>query len=96
MTYLPLLARGGTYVTMTVTSDSQDFKTILLAGERTIKSSCNFQYSDYWEALSLLENSETDFCSIITHRFAVDDALEAFRVAEDKAETGAVKVIILF
>jgi threonine dehydrogenase-like Zn-dependent dehydrogenase len=96
MTYLPLLARGGIYVTMTVTSDSQDFKTILLAGERTIKSSCNFQYSDYWEALSLLENSETDFCSIITHRFAVDDALEAFRVAEDKAETGAVKVIILF
>lgn len=95
-TYLPLLARGGTYVTMTVTSDSQDFKAILLAGERTITSSCNFQYSDYWEALSLLENSGIDFCSIITHRFAVDDALEAFQVAEDKAATGAVKVMIVF
>lgn len=83
-------------MTMTVTSDSQDFKAILLAGERTITSSCNFQYSDYWEALSLLENSGIDFCSIITHRFAVDDALEAFQVAEDKAATGAVKVMIVF
>ncbi len=81
-TYLPLLARGGTYITMTVMSDQQDFKTILLAGERKITSSCNFQYSDYWEALSFLEDSKIDFCSIITHRFAVDDYLEAFCVAE--------------
>lgn len=93
--YLPLLARGGRFVTMTVTSDPQHFSTLMLAGERSIMSSCNFQYPDYDKALTLLEQREIDATRIITHRFSLDDALEAFRVAEDKQHTGAVKVMLV-
>lgn len=92
--YLPLLARGGRYITMTVTDDHQDFRTILLAGERSVASSCNFQYPDYYEALSLLESGVVDGTAIITHRFPLAGALEAFRVAEEKSSTGAVKVVL--
>jgi L-iditol 2-dehydrogenase len=31
---------------------------------------------------------------IITHRYAIDQAVEAFRVADKKSETGAVKVLL--
>ena len=92
--YLPLLARGGTYVTMTVTDKPQDFRTVALAGERSITSSCNFQYPDYYEAISLLDQGKVDAASVITHRFPLADAVEAFRVAEDKMATGAVKVVL--
>jgi threonine dehydrogenase-like Zn-dependent dehydrogenase len=31
---------------------------------------------------------------IITHQYPISDAVEAFRVAEDKEKHGAVKVVI--
>lgn len=92
--YLPLLARGGRYVTMTVTEDPQDFSTSLLAGERSISSSCNFQYSDYHDAMELLRDHALDAKAIITHTFALAHALEAFAAAEDKSRAGAVKVML--
>ena len=92
--YLPHLARGGRYVMMTVTDRPQTIRTISLAGERSISSSCNFQYPDYSEALWLVETGAVDPTPIITHRFALEDAVEAFRVAEDKASSGAVKVLL--
>ena len=92
--YLPFLARGGTYVTMTVSDKPQDFRTVTLAGERSITSSCNFQYPDYYEAIALLDQGKVDAVPVITHRFPLTDAVEAFRVAEDKMETGAVKVVL--
>ncbi len=93
-TYLPMLARGGKYVTMTVTDQPQELRTVLLAGERSVSSSCNFQYPDYWEALSMLEQGIVDPSPIFTHRFPLSEALRAFEVAEDKAGTGAVKVLL--
>lgn len=93
-TYLPLLSRGGRYVMLTVTENAQDFRTILLAGERSIVSSCNFRFEDYWEALSLLETGQIIPGPIITHTYALADALDGFRVAEDKEHTGAVKVVM--
>jgi len=92
--YLPMLARGGRYVTMTVTDEPQPFRTVALAGERALLSSCNFQYPDYHEALSLLEQRKVDGSPIITHRFPLDQAIEAFRAAEDKSASGAVKVLL--
>ena len=92
--YLPVLARGGRYITMTVNDKPQEFRTVSLAGERSIASSCNFQYPDYYEALSLLELGKVDGSPIITRRFPLADAVEAFRVAEDKSESGAVKVML--
>ena len=92
--YLPMLARGGRYVTMAVSEESQRFNTAVLAGERSIHSSCNFRFSDYHEALSLLERGAVDVSPIVTHRLPIERALEAFRIAEDKASSGAVKVML--
>jgi len=93
--YIPLLARGGVYVTMTVTDQPQEIKTVMLAGERSISSSCNFQYAGYHEALALLEQGKVDGSPIIAHRFPLADAIEAFRIAEDKSASGAVKVLLM-
>ncbi len=92
--YVPLLARGGKYVTLTVTDRPQDFRTTALAGERSITSSCNFQYPDYHDATSLLETGKVDTAPVITHRFRLTEALEAFRAAEDKTTSDAVKVVL--
>lgn len=92
--YLPLLGRGGTYVTMTVTEEPQQLRTIHLAGERSLASSCNFRLGEYYEGLSLLQRGKIDATPIITHQFHLEQAVEAFRTAENKLETGAVKVIL--
>ncbi|OFX16493.1 MAG: hypothetical protein A2Z18_07465 [Armatimonadetes bacterium RBG_16_58_9] len=92
--YLPLLARGGRYVTMRVTEQPQTFRTVALAGQRCIISSANFSYPNYREAMSLLEQQKIDTAVAITHRFPLDQAIEAFRIAEDKATSGAVKVVL--
>ncbi|MDH7601301.1 MAG: alcohol dehydrogenase catalytic domain-containing protein [Armatimonadota bacterium] len=92
--YLPLLARGGTYVIMTVTDELQKLHTISLAGERALVSSCNFRFSEYYEGLSLLQGCKIKPAPVITHRFHLSNAIEAFRTAENKSETGAVKVML--
>lgn len=92
--YLPLLARGGTYVTMTVTDEPQEFKTISLAGERCIVASCNFQLEDYYYGLELLQKGAIESSHIITHRFPLEQAIDAFWTAENKDKTGAVKVVL--
>lgn len=92
--YLPLLARGGTYVTLTVTSEPNDFVTARLAGERSILSSCNFRFAEYYEGLALLQEDKIEVSPVITHRFHLEDAIEAFQTAENKHESGAVKVVL--
>jgi len=92
--YLPLLERGGTMVTMTVRETEEPFPTKLLAGERTLTSSCNFRFDEYEEAVRLLESGAVDPLPMITHRYPLTEALEAFRVAENKDASGAVKVVL--
>ena len=48
---------------------------------------------DFDEGAALLAAQPDLVATIITHRFALDDAAEAFRVAADRA-AGAIKVVI--
>jgi threonine dehydrogenase-like Zn-dependent dehydrogenase len=43
--------------------------------------------------LFLLESFLNGTDTLITHRFALDDAVEAFRVASDRS-TGAIRVVL--
>ncbi|KAJ3571780.1 hypothetical protein NPX13_g5264 [Xylaria arbuscula] len=53
-----------------------------------------YRYCNTWpRAIRLLENGVLDLSKLVTHRFKLEDSLEAFKVAADP-KTGAIKVQI--
>ena len=48
---------------------------------------------DFVEAADLLAARPELTDTLITHRFAIDDAVEAFRIAQDKS-TGVFRVVV--
>jgi len=91
---LQILKKGGTLVLMAAKEDELGLPSLLLSGERTIKTSSNAMYSDFPKAIELVSSGQVKVEPLITHRFALSDALNAFEVACNKNKTGAVKVII--
>ncbi|MEA3225704.1 MAG: alcohol dehydrogenase catalytic domain-containing protein [Planctomycetota bacterium] len=91
---LDILKKGGTLVLMAAKEDELSFPSLLLSGERAIRTSSNAMYTDFPKAIELVSAGQVKVAPLITHRFALSDALNAFEVACNKSETGAVKVII--
>lgn len=62
----------------------------VLRKQLTVKGSWNSSYNsrvnDWAEALDILKNSEFDFTSFVTHKFAMKDYEKAFEVFKDKNE----------
>jgi threonine dehydrogenase-like Zn-dependent dehydrogenase len=48
---------------------------------------------EFAEAVDVLAARPDIAATLITHRFALDEAVEAFRVADDRA-SGAIKVVL--
>lgn len=65
-----------------------------LAGERTVTTCSNNRYADFGTALQLLANGQVVVEPMITHRFPLHRALEAFETVRNKVQTGALKVVI--
>lgn len=54
-----------------------------------------YRYSNTWpKAIRLVKNGVIDLQKLVTHRFAIDDALKAFETAANP-KTGAIKVQIM-
>jgi threonine dehydrogenase-like Zn-dependent dehydrogenase len=70
------------------------FPALLLSGERTLKTSSNAYYSDFSRALDFLATGMIDVEPLISHRLGLSQALEAFQIACNKAESGAIKVVL--
>ena len=93
------LARpGGTMVVLGVYDDDVVWPHLqcFVKELRTIPSMgfCHHQGgSDYLSAATMLAQRQELAKSLITHRFPIEDAAEAFRVAADKS-TGALRVVI--
>lgn len=68
--------------------------TTLVTNELEIRGSCSYGEADIQEVLTNLFEKKTKVGKIVTHRFALDDIVEAFECFENTAETGAMKVII--
>ncbi len=91
---LGILATRGVLVMMATKGDEIRFPALLLSGERTIRTSTNSLYRDFPRAMELVRAGAVRVEPLITHRFALSDGVEAFEVAADKAQTGAIKVIL--
>lgn len=91
---LKMLKPGGTLVLLATKEPVISFKALQLSGERTIKTSSNAMYSDFPRALAMLASGKVNVKPLISHRFPVSKAVEAFDVACRKQETGAIKIVL--
>jgi len=91
---LPIVARGGRLVRLAIHEKEESFNSLLTAGQRMVITSANFKYEEFPIAMDLLCTGKVNAGALITHRFPIERALEAFEVAANKAESGAIKVII--
>lgn len=61
---------------------------------REVDLQFQYRYSNTWpRAIRLVENGIIDLSKLVTHRFKLEDAIEAFKTAADP-KTGAIKVQI--
>jgi threonine dehydrogenase-like Zn-dependent dehydrogenase len=91
---LKILKKGGTLVLMATKEDELRFPSLLLSGERTIRTSSNAMYTDFPRVIELVSARQVKVDPLVTHRFGLSDAVRAFEVACNKSKSGAVKVII--
>jgi len=91
---LRMLRKGGTVVLLATKDKNIQFPALLLSGERTLKTSSNALFSDFPRALELLASGIVRVKPLISHRFPLSGALDAFQVACNKSISGAVKVVL--
>lgn len=91
---LRLLDNAGILVLMATRDREIRFPSLMISGERTLRTSSNARFSDFPKALGLLAAGLVKVEPMVTHRFALSRGLEAFEVACDKERTGAIKVMV--
>ena len=91
---LALLRRGGRAVLMAHPSERVELDSCLFTGERSVTTSCNNPYADYPTAIEWMASGRVRVAPLITHRIAIEQAHEAFAVAEAKETHGAIKVLV--
>ena len=91
---LRMLANAGVVVLMATKDKEFTVPSLLISGERTIKTSANAMLSDFPKAVELLEAGMLKVDPLVTHRFPLSRAIEAFAVACSKDQNGAIKIIM--
>ncbi|MBN2553759.1 MAG: alcohol dehydrogenase catalytic domain-containing protein [Spirochaetales bacterium] len=91
---LSMLDKSGTLVLLAVHGRKIPIAPIWFSGERRIMSSANNRYGDFPRAIELMASGAVKVKSLITHRFALPDAPEAFRVMLHKDREKAYKVVL--
>jgi len=62
---------------------------------REVDLQFQYRYANTWpRAIRLMESKTIDLGKLVTHRFKLEDAMEAFETSRDAARTGSVKVMI--
>ncbi|RLF19371.1 MAG: hypothetical protein DRZ82_06000 [Thermoprotei archaeon] len=91
---LKSLARGGRLVLVALSKERITIDLTMLSGERVITSSANNLYYEYTVAVKLLSSHRVQVRPFITHVFNLDEIEEAFKVAINKDEYDAIKVVV--
>jgi threonine dehydrogenase-like Zn-dependent dehydrogenase len=92
---LSILNKAGAFVLLAVHEDPLALPSVLLSGERSLLTSSNSRYRHFPEAIDLLAEGKIQVEPLITHRFHLPDALEAFAVMRGKEQHQAYKVVIV-
>jgi L-iditol 2-dehydrogenase len=92
---LALLNTSGTLVLLAVHEQPIAIEPVLLSGERKLVTSSNNTYHEFPEAIELMANGNVKVRSLITHRFHLQEAPQAFETMLNKEKHQAYKVIIL-
>jgi threonine dehydrogenase-like Zn-dependent dehydrogenase len=92
---LSRLAPGGRLLLMAGVAEGLTLPGGCLAGERRVQTVSNHRYEDFGLALRLLAQRRVSVQAMITHRFPLDRAAEAFAVATAKQVSGALKVLLV-
>jgi threonine dehydrogenase-like Zn-dependent dehydrogenase len=90
---LPLLAEAGTYVNVAVHDTEFGLNAAALGAERSFTSSSNATYSDVAQAYEMICTQKVRMGPMITHRFALENFSEAFRLLQQVPKQ-AFKVIL--
>jgi L-iditol 2-dehydrogenase len=91
---LSMLDKSGTLVLLAVHEKEISFAPIWFSGERRIISSANNNYGDFPRAIKLLASGAIEVKPLITHRFDLTKAAQAFQVILHKDRKEAYKVIL--
>ncbi len=67
----------------------------MLSGERFITSASNNLAEEFREGIRLLNAHKVQVKPFITHKFPLSEIKEAFRVASNKPEYDAIKVVVV-
>ncbi len=91
---LRMLASAGVVVLMATKDPTFTVPSLMISGERTVKTSSNAMLSDFPRAVELLEAGMLKVDPLVTHRFPLSRAIDAFSVACGKDQNKAIKIII--
>ncbi len=91
---LQMLAPGGTLMLMAGAAEGLAPHPGQMAGERVVTTSSNNLPEDFERGISLIASGAVRVDPMLTHVFDLDEAPRAFEVAQNKHETGAIKVIL--
>ncbi len=91
---LSLLNKSGTLVLLAVHEQSTSIASVLLSGERKLVTSSNSKYHEFPEAIELMASDNIKVKPLITHRFHLQEAPQAFETMLNKEKYQAYKVIL--
>jgi threonine dehydrogenase-like Zn-dependent dehydrogenase len=91
---LEMLAAAGTVVLMATKDPEFSIPSLSISGERCVRTSSNALLSDFPKAVSLLEAGMLAVDPLVTHRFPLNRAIDAFAIACSKDRNKAIKIIL--
>ena len=91
---LSILDKSGTVVLLAVHEKKFLIAPIWFSGERRIMSSSNNKYGDFPRAIELIASGTIKVKPLITHRFPLREAQQAFQVMLHKDREQAYKVVL--
>lgn len=91
---LRALRPGGALALLAVHDGEIAVNQLALSGERLVTTSANNPYDDFARAIELMAGGAVRVKSLVTHRFPLARATEAFEVMAQKDRMGAYKIVL--